>query len=502
MKNYKRVLLLISILLISCKASELEVDEEKSNEVAPTSAAKPLTESKFNSLDSEQQYQVANKLASTLYKGVPLSEFFDFSAIGSDYRLGDGREFLSKTRADLNTRVKNKSGYANIIDLRYSFNETRKPTALPLATIREFPISRDLFEAWMAYTLANTILFSPAEEIDSAEYIDVHRVYSGLTKAMSEDASIRDIIFTHMKSQANWRRFRSPEDNTREMIEIYLGLFDKDEDVPKASTACKNWYLEDGDGNYELVIDELNENTEPQFVLDQWVTSCEDFYQVVASHPLVIPRIVTFLVDRFFPNYSSEKRAAITTDIVATNPVRFNDVFLAIIFSEEYLLNNQKAKSFEETFFNLAERVYWRHERGFLNDLTNPGSDSPTMHKMKQPAMALKLGRFKDQPLDSLSFAYYHSAVRERLLTKANNNWGRWNSSFVREGDFFEQDDFIHFLFMSIISRKAAENELVELKKVIVSTENEANRSEQARIVFDYLSRLPELYYHDAVAGE
>ena len=305
MNNYKLVLLLISILLISCKANELEVDEEKNTEKAPTSAAKPLTESKFNSLTSEQQYQVANKLAGTLYKGIPLSEFFDFSAIDSEYRLGDGRGFLTKTKSKLTARVKNKAGYANVIDLRYNFNEVRKPTALPLATIREFPISRDLFEAWMAYTLANTILFSPAQEIDSAEYIDVQRVYSGLTKAMSEDASIRDIIFTHMKSQANWRRFRSPEDNTREMIEIYLGLFDKDEDVPKASTACKNWYLKDGAGNYELVIDELNENIEPQFVLDEWVTSCEDFYQVIASHPIVIPRIVTYLVDRFFPSFSS-----------------------------------------------------------------------------------------------------------------------------------------------------------------------------------------------------
>jgi len=491
-----------SILLISCKASDLEVDEERSGDAnLPTAAAKPLSSTKFNQLSNETQYQVANKLAGTLYKGVPLDAFFDFSANGDEYILGEGKDYVANAREELSKRVRNREGYSNLIELRYSFDERRKPTALPLATIREFPISRDLFEAWMSYNLANTILFSPAEEIDSADYIDVQRIYTGLTKAMSDDASIRDIIFTHMKSQANWRRFRSPEDNTREMIEIYLGLFDRDDDVPKASIACKNWYLTDGDGNYELVIDELNENTEPQQVLDQWVTSCEDFYKAIASHPLVIPRIVTYLVDRFFPTYSSEKRAAITQDIVATGPVRFHDVFTAIIFSEEYLLNNERPKSFEETFFNLAERVSWRHNRGFLNDLTNPNSESPTLHKMKQPAMALKLGRFKDQPLDSLSFAYYHSAIRERLLTRANDNWGNWGSAFIRQGDFFDQDGYINFLFMSVITRKASEKELTELKAVFIETDNETNRSEQARIVFDYLSRLPELYFANVVTG-
>jgi len=501
MNNYKLIILLVTLTLISCKATELDLDEEKSAGNFPVNAAKPLSDTSYNNLTVEQQYQVANKIASTVYKGVPVADFFDFRAYGNTFTVGEGKDFLSKFRQKLNTKEKNKAGFALLIDQRYSFNERRKPVAEPLATIREYPISRDMFEAWMAYKLANTILFSPAEEIDSADYIDVQRIYTGLVKAMSEDVSIRDIIYTHMTSQANWRRFRSPEDNTREMIEIYLGLFDRDDDVPKASIACKNWYITDGDGNYERVIDTLNENTEPQFVLDQWVTTCEDFYRVVANHSLVIPRVTTFLVDHFFPNYSVEKRLALTKDIVATDPQRFHDIFLAIIFSEEYLLYNEKSKSFEETFFNLAERTQWVHRSGFLNDLTNPSSGSPTMHKMMQPAMSLKLGRFKDQPLDSQSFANYHSAVRERLLTRSNNDWGSWGGNFVRQGDFFDQDDFVDFLFMSVVSRKSTEEERTELKSVFISTDNESDRVDQTRIVFDYISRLPELYYSNAIVG-
>ncbi len=502
MKNAKWLLLLIPVFLMACEATDLEVDEERSNERMPTNAAKPLSESGFNQLTKEQQYQVANKLAGTLYKGVPLADFFDLSGGSEDFEVGEGKSFLTKIRAQLWQPLENRGSYENLISFRHSLNESRRATSLPLATIREFPISRDLFEAWMAYVLANTILFSPAEEIDSAGYIDVHRIYTGLVNAMSDDASIRDIILTHMKSQANWRRFRSPEDNTREMIEIYLGFFDRDEDVPKASLACQNWYLLDDTGNYELVIDELNENTEPQYVLDKWVTSCEDFYEVVAQHSRVIPRMVTFLVDNFFPDLSSEKRLSLIEDIVAINPVRFHEIFLAIIFSEEYLLRNVKAKSFEESFFNLAERVSWANHPRFLNELTDPGGSRPSLHKMKQPAMALKLGRFKDQPLDSLSFAYYHSAMREYLLTQVDNRWGQWGDEFIRQGDFYDNEGFVNFLFMSLVARKASATELTELTQAFVETNNETDRRDQARITFDYLSRLPELYYYDSIEGK
>lgn len=499
MKILKWTTLLASILLVSCKATDLAVDEGKSNERLPTAAAKPLSQSAFNDLTPEQQYQVANRLSGALYKGVPFSEFFDIGASSQNYQPKKGEGFLIKMRKQLKAPLDNRADYNGMIELRHGLNDVRKPAGLPLAQIREYPISRDSFEAWMAYTLANTILFSPAEEIVSATYIDMQRIYSGLIKGMREDVSMRDIIFAHMKSQANWRRFRSPEDNTREMMEIYLGLFDRDKDVPKASLACQNWSLKDGDGNYELEINELTANTEPQYVLGQWATSCEDFYKVVAEHSLVIPRMVTFIVDNFFPNFSSEKRTSIVKDIVSINPQYFHDIFLAILFSEEFLLHNQKPKSFEETFFNLAERVHWVNDRRFLNELTNRGSFTPTLHKMNQPAMSLKLGRFKDQPLDSLSFAFYHTAVREYLLTRLEGRWGLWGSEFVREGDFFDDDAYVDFLFMSVLARKSTPNELITLKAVFVETENQENRTDQARIVFDYISRLPELYYDNAI---
>jgi len=501
MKFTRLLMICVIIGLVGCKADQLQVDEAHSNLTSTRGAAAPLSDDEYNSLSPEEQYQVANKLAATLYKGVPMDEFFDLGHGIQDLRVDGGKGFLARTREELNTKITFKDFYQNAIENRYNFsNDSLKAVAAPIATIKEFPISRDMFEAWMAYTLTNTILFSPAEEIDSADHVDVKRVYDGLVRAMSEDASIREIILVHQKSQANWRRFRSPEDNTREMIEIYLGLFDRDADVPKASIACKNWSITDDDDGYQLIIDNSNANTEPQNVLGQWITTCEEFYELIASHPLVIPRITTFLVDRFFPDETSEKRANIVKDIVATNPQRFHDIFLPIIFSKEYLLKNQKAKSFEESFFNLAGRTHWNHHPRFLNELVNPdlGSSQPTLSKMGQPAMRLKLGRFKNQPLDSLSFATYHEAIRDRVLVINDSRWGSWGSDFTSFGDYFELEDYVQYIFISATARKATDEELQTLIGVI-EAEAESGKTNQAKIVLDYISRLPEIYFYNAV---
>lgn len=490
-----------ALALVACSADKLQQESEAGPWASPEGAAARLTGAEYSALPPEQQFHVANKLAGTLFKGVPASQFFDLSAGVETLQVDGGADYVNKTAVQLGQRLKNPTAFVDRFKARYSFEESRRATAEPLAAIFEYPISRDQFELWAAYTLANTILFSPAEEIDSASYVDVANVHDGLVKALRENATIREIIFAHMVSEANWRRFRSPEDNTREMIEIYLGLFDRDEDVPRASIACKNWYITDDEEGYQLKRDVLEENRVPQKVLDQWVTTCEDFFRLVAGHPLVIPRMVTVLVDHFFPNFSAEQRAALVQSIAATQPERFQDIFAAIILSREYLLNNERPQSLEETLFNVAGRLQWTPRRGFFSALTNPDPAAvATLHNMKQPAMSLKLGRWKDQPMDSLSFAHYHRALREQVLIDIRANVldkgdGGWSLEVVRAADFMPKKDFVQYLFLSVLSRKASEQELATLTEIIAEAKAEAKPEDTALIVFDYISRLPELYY-------
>jgi len=502
------ILCVVVLALAACNADKLQPESEAGPWPSPEGAAARLTGEEYSALPPLEQFHVANKLAGTLYKGVPAAQFFDLSAGVENLQVEGGANYVNKTAGQLGQRLKNPTSYVERYKARYTFDPNRRASAAPLAAIFEYPLSREQFDAWVAYNLANTILFSPAEEIDSASYVDVDNVYSGLIKTLGENATIREIVFAHMTSEANWRRFRSPEDNTREMIEIYLGLFDRDADVPRAAIACKNWYITDADKGYQLVRETVEENRVPQKVLDQWVTSCEDFFRLVAAHPLLIPRMTTVLVDHFFPNYGAEQRAAMVQSIAATQPERFQDIFAAIILSREYLLNNERPQSLEETLFGVAGRVQWAPTAGFFSDLTNPDRGKlMTLHQMNQPAMSLKLGRWKDQPLDSLSFAHYHRAVRELVLVDRRDNAldrrdGGWSPEIIRAGDFLSKKDFIQYLFISVLARKPSDQELTALTEIITlkaeikgDAKIDPKPEFAALIVFDYISRLPELYY-------
>ncbi len=464
--------------------------------------AAALSSSEYQQLSAEAQYTVANRLMSTLYKGVPVDAFFDLKQGLASPRVGDGDDFINRTATKMTQELADPGKYLAQLGGNYSFT-SRISQEMPIALMYDLPISRDHFTHWMAYNLSNTILFSPALEMESADYFDVHRVYSKLVSRINANMDIREIIYQHMISQENWRRFRSPEDNTREMIEIYLGLFDQDDQVPKASQACQNWYLTGDNQDYQLVIT-LNENIVPQKVLGQWINNCFDFYRVVSNHPKVIARMVNVLVDHFFVDMAQDKRAVLVQSIVDSNPTRFEHIFTAIIFSREYLLNSDRPKRVEETFFNIADKVTWRPRQDFFRRLNDPsgGSSFPTMSQMRQPSMTLKLGRWAFQPLDSLSFSYYHKLVREQLLIRyssSDDNSNSWGLSFIEKASDLTDEDFIHYLFLSSVGRKAYAEEITTLSEVISNRNYLNNRPNQARIIFDYVSRLPETYFNNSI---
>ncbi len=436
--------LLVSILplvLSACNPGQPSDGAASGDEKSVKGYASALSNSEYDNLSALQKYQVTNKLLSTLYKGISIDEFFDVSQGMENLKLKQSSNFLRDIRVklatDLDVETKTQkdliikgdpdaldiTGAPQPIEPKYRFDSAR-PKQMPLARIYEYPPSRDGFSQWMALHLTNTILFSPAEEIDSADVTDVQNLFRRLDLSIMSGNSVRSIIASHQRSVENWRRFRSPEDNTREMIEIYLGLFDRDEDVPRASQACKDLYLTDEAAGYKLAFTDYP-NTEPQLVLDVYVTNCNDFYDVVAAHPLVIPRVTSVLIDYFFANRSSEDRTKLVESIAKSDPQTFEDIFTAILFSREYLLNTERPKSFEENFLNTAAKVNWdAHKDIFYSMTTGRGSLRRTeLAEMGWPTMSLKLGRLAGIPLDSLSFANYHKALRESLLLD-KYRWG------------------------------------------------------------------------------
>jgi len=236
--------------------------------------AAPLSDERYDALPIDTQYRVANKLMATLYTGLPVDAFYSLEP-GSALRTRlDPAMTLSSLRQTLLTELPiaerialdeaitgerigglSTAGTPDTDDPAeplFRFDASERARQLPLARLSTYPWSRDRFAQWMAWHLANTILFSPAEEIDSADMTDVQNLFRRLEIGVRTGTPLRAMIATHQRSLQNWRRFRSPEDTTREMMEIYLGLFDNDEEVPLASQACRDLYLTDEADGYQL----------------------------------------------------------------------------------------------------------------------------------------------------------------------------------------------------------------------------------------------------------
>jgi len=433
------LLLLAALTGVSgCAPGQPELGSARGGSALASGLAAPLSDSAYRGMPADRQYQVINKLLSTLYKGVSVADFYDISNGLANAPILPDALTLAQLRQKLQTPLSDKERAAfdlqivgepgaedddtgRLIKAAFRFDENR-PRQMPLARIYTYPVSRDAFSQWMAWHLANTILFSPAEEIDSADMTDVQNLFRRLDISIMSGRSIREIVATHQRSVENWRRFRSPEDNTREMMEIYLGIFDNDEEVPRASKACRDLYLTDERDGYKLAYTDFP-NDEPQLVLGQYILNCGEFYDVIAGHPLLIPRVTSILVDYFFAGRNADDRLALTQSIVASRPQTFDDVFLAILFSATYLLDEERPASFEETYLGMAARLKWDANSDVFRGMSGGrGSVSRAyMAEMGWPTMSLKLGRLPSVPLDALSFANYHKALRETLMMDRYN---------------------------------------------------------------------------------
>lgn len=347
---------------------------------------------------------------------------------------------------------------------------------------------------------------------------------------LNVESGMRYITYVHMSSEDNWRRFRSPEDNGREMMEIFTLDMD-DSHVPIAGKALQNWKL---DRDSDTLVVSLNQNTQPLSLFGTTIYNGDDFYREMAKSNLFTKGVTKRLVDFFFPNATLSKKSQITNSIVSSQPETWQDILLQIVFSEAYLLDNTRAKSAEELFFSVAKKTDFKHRTGTFHEFKD------ALEEMHQASMKYKLGKIKRVPLDTLSFANYHKYFRERILLRKSNPtkeddygaWDRqgWSESFVANDNYTlnEEDgiasleSFIQYLFNATISRNANNEEMTLFKEHMLRDKSDTNKTQVldytfnlietrndaeeqtkrredrkrdiATIVLDYISRLSETY--------
>lgn len=525
--------------------------------------AAPLSQAEYNTLTPEEQYQVASKLYGTLFRGISVEDFFDLNA-GTTNLSPKSATLLDDTRKALRTSLSatellaadtliegfDAEGNPDEDMAKYSFhsdtdaNENEKAMQLPLARIKEYPISRDLYVQWMAYFLSNTIMYSPAVEMESTDNVDAQNMYRFLTSRIRDKSSVRDMIRSNLPSLARWRVSRSSENHALEAYELYLGLFETEEDSVKGGIACKDFYLTDEDSGYVISTTNIP-NTEPQLILgSSFITTCEDLYDVIAGHPLIMPRAAEVLVNYLFSGRSREDRVNMINSIVASGAETYEDIFTAMIFSREYLLNTERPRSFEESLMPLLDALKW-DPAADPNDSAGKrifefmasGSDNPRngrgnilyLGNKGWNTMSMKIGRLPDVPLDALSFANYHKGIREELLIEARHYDGSRTDipGLLYNGEGDDDDDlrdvisqlsltdYMHFLFLNTMQRKASADEIAGLiatydglslleidtdgNQVIRPSTSDNRHNNIAVVTFDYISRLPEFYYFRAI---
>ncbi len=340
--------------------------------------AAALSQSEFNSLPPEQQYQVASKLYGTFFRGISAEDFFDLNA-GTTSLQPKSSNFLLETREKLKTALPiekldevttlidglDEEGNPDRDEAKYLFHTDTRPDVnqraiqIPLARIKEYPVSRDLYVQWMAYFLSNTIMYSPAIEMETADALDAANMFSFLSSKIKDKQSVSAMVRANLPSLARWRVSRSSENHALEAYELYLGLFETEEDSVKGGIACKDFYLTDEAADY-IISNTGFVNTEPQLILESsFVTTCNDLYDVIAGHPLIMPRAVEVLVNYIFSGRSREDRVAIINSITSSGVETYEDIFTAMIFSREYLLNTERPRSFEESLLPLLDTLKW-----------------------------------------------------------------------------------------------------------------------------------------------
>jgi len=482
-----------------------------------------LSDSDFNALSQKNKLKVANKLLNTLFFGYELPELKD--------KINQGN-FITSIQNGLKEQTTDIGWLESyILDDeffdQYTYNE---PQAITILT--RFYAMKDLdkyyINNWIAYILTQTIMFSPAYELESSHTSNIANVYNRIVTMLQSGYGMRFITYTHMLSEDNWRRFRSPEDNGREMLEIFL-LDTKDSHVPLAAKALQNWKLNTDSDTLEIG---LNVNTEPISLFGTTIYTGDDFYRELAKSNDFAYGVTTRLVDFFFTDYSQSDKEDIVKTIVSSNPETWQDILLQIVFSKEYLLNNQRAQSAEETFFSLLKKMNFRHRKSTFYYFKY------YLDMMNQATMKYKLGKLDRVPLDSLSFANYHKYIREYVLLNVayedETDLSSWKYDGWLNSDFIDYDKFnydetrpiesleniINYIFNSIIARDATADEMELFKSHMLTVRDEKlvlkyefdfcyvnnddkeyqqetrdnNKRHIAVLVLDYISRLDEIY--------
>jgi hypothetical protein len=437
----------------------------------------------LKALSSEKQYQALDKILSAFFVGLPKDEFE--MIIQMDRPVTYIRNMLLKTK------IGNFESAEQQTQL-YSYSWNRKTPEKALARLFSLEPSKEYLNFWTAYMLTNSKFYSASLELSTVNMSTGANLLRELYEELDNGYTMDSMIYHYLLSEEYWRRFRSPEDNTRESLELMVGSYD-DSLVPIAAQACKDFSYNESDQNLEISFDY---NTEVLEINGTEITRCKDFYrEIIANNPLLKDWFILYWLDFYFPNYSQEQKEAFMSDMYEVGATNYQDIFLNLIFSDDFIAESERFKSFEELYLPISKKINFYAGTGTFRTWVTQA------HNSNQPPMYYKLGRGIESPSDTLSFSQLTKTVRETMFLDQKTNmfsdWDAgWGSEFLFSLDFSSQEALIRDLFLFLLGRQPSTDEVTTLSSLILDYDLKTNdhKGKALIVILDYISRLSELY--------
>ncbi len=143
-KIYFIAVSIICSLLIACD-TDLPSENASSDFNIDGGAAHGISDQEYQSLEPVEKYQVASKLAATIYKGIPVEDFFQLSSGLADSpettEYGDNyiQSFRSQISADLDEDTLNevRSNIEGLDENGNANEDLRKYSLVPVINLRK-----------------------------------------------------------------------------------------------------------------------------------------------------------------------------------------------------------------------------------------------------------------------------------------------------------------------------------------------------------------------------
>ncbi len=162
-----------------------------------------LNDNEFNSFTEEKRLKIATNLLNTL--------FFDYPLQNLKEKVNSGN-FLFSIRESFKTEVLDPIAIEEYILDDDNFKQFKEDYSWTypqtLQVLRRFyvmdKIDKYYFHNWMTYVLTQTIMFSPAYELNSVHSSNVEIVYNSILGMIEDKSGIRYSTYLHMMSENNW----------------------------------------------------------------------------------------------------------------------------------------------------------------------------------------------------------------------------------------------------------------------------------------------------------